>query len=70
MLVVPFVIAFTTPVVVLIVATAGFELLHVPPGVELVNVVVLPVQSVVAPVIGPTGFTVTGIVLMQPAGVV
>ena len=38
MLVVPFVIAFTTPVVVLIVAKEGFELLHVPPGVELVNV--------------------------------
>jgi len=57
----------TTPVELLIVATPVFELPHVPPPeVELPNVNVLPIQTLVPPVMGALAFTVTGLVTKQP----
>lgn len=44
-------------------------LLHVPPGVALDNVVVVPWHMVLKPVIGDIGCTVTVIVAIQPDGV-
>ena len=49
MVVVPDAIAATTPVVSLIVATAVLLLAHLPPVVELVNVVVEPAQILLLP---------------------
>ena len=43
----------TMPVAMLTVATAGVELVHVPPGVLLVSVIVLPSQTADGPDIGP-----------------
>jgi hypothetical protein len=48
----------TSPVVLLIVATAVFSLLHDPPGVELKSVEVDPIFIVVLPVI-PAGIELT-----------
>jgi hypothetical protein len=47
--VVPVDTVVTTPVFASIVATAGVALLHVPPGVVLVNVVLEPKQTAVVP---------------------
>ena len=59
MVVVPAAIPVTTPDE-LMVATVLLLLLHVPPGVAIERVVVLPVQAVVMPVISAptTAFTV------------
>ena len=51
-----------TPVPDTTVAMEVFVQLQVPPGVASLNVVELPWQIVVTPVIGATGFTVTGAV--------
>lgn len=53
-----------------IVATEVFVLFHVPPGVALLNVVVLPAQIDALPVIGASGFTVIVRVAEQPVPVV
>jgi hypothetical protein len=60
---VPGVTPVTAPVVGFTVATPTAPLLHVPPGLELDNTVVYPVQTLVGPVIDATaGFTVTDLV--------
>jgi hypothetical protein len=58
------------PVDELIVATVVLLLLHVPAFTVLLNVVVLPVQTLAGPVMGAYGFTVTTVVARQPAEVV
>jgi hypothetical protein len=70
MVVVPPVSPLTKPVVETILATEGLELLHTPPGVELLSVVVLPWQAEGTPVMGEGIFTVTVVEFTQPAGVV
>ena len=50
------------------VPTAGVELLHAPPGVVLLSVVVSPTHTDVVPVIADgMPFTVTTAVVIQPA---
>jgi hypothetical protein len=50
-----------------IVATAGVALLHVPPAVALLKVVVEPMQTLVVPVMAAgNGLTVTVVVTAQP----
>ena len=44
--------AVTTPLVSPMAATEGLLLVHVPPGVMLLNAVVLPWHKVVVPVMG------------------
>ena len=45
-------------------------LLHAPPGVVLFNVVVRPTHTFIVPVIASgNGFTVTGVVMIQPVAV-
>lgn len=61
MVAVPVATAVTNPVVTPIVATAVLSLVHVPPVVLLLSVVVAPVHIAVVPVIGP-GAAVTVIV--------
>jgi hypothetical protein len=56
----------TTPVPGVIVAMPVFPLLHVPPGVASLSVVVLPTQTVATPVIGAIGFTVMVMVDIHP----
>jgi hypothetical protein len=57
----------TTPVPAITVATEGVALLHVPPAVALLKVVVVPEHRVVVPVIRTGfGFTVTVIVNGAP----
>jgi hypothetical protein len=57
------------PVVAFIEATAEFELLHVPSGVEQLYVSVSSSQIVEAPLIEEgTGLTVTALVVKQPVG--
>jgi hypothetical protein len=59
----------TTPEISPTEAMAGFWLLHMPPGMASLKVVVLPMQMDVAPVIaGGLGLTVIGIVVSQPVG--
>ena len=65
----PLAIPVTTPLIS-IVATAVLELLQVPPGVASFNAVVKPWQTVVVPVTGESGFTVTVVVAKQPPGFV
>ena len=60
----------TTPVPVPIDAIAGLLLLHAPPGVELLNVVLLPWQTAGAPAIGEGIPTDIAVVDRQPAVVV
>ena len=60
-------IPVTTPVV-LTVATAGNELLHVPPAVASARAVVLPAHTAGVPVIAATVFTVSTTVETQPVG--
>lgn len=60
--------AVAMPVVDPIVATVGAPLLHVPPGVGLLSVVVVQKDNV--PVMGASGFTVTVTDAVQPAAVV
>ena len=58
----------TTPPAVMV-ATAGVALLHVPPAVALLKVVVEPAQTVVIPAMATgNGFTVTVAVTRQPLG--
>lgn len=67
MVVVPVVIPVTMPVVAPTVAIAGLALVHAPPGVVVVSVVVLPIHTVPAPPIGEgIAFTVTIAVTVQP----
>ena len=57
----------SNPVAEPMVATDVLLLLHVPPVVASINVVVAPAQIVVAPVIAPgSGFTVIVVVVGQP----
>jgi hypothetical protein len=59
--------AVSSPLVVLIVAIVVSLVLHVPPGVALLYIAVLPSHIWIGPVV-PTGigFTVTGCVEAQP----
>jgi hypothetical protein len=59
-----------SPVVTFAIATVVLLLLHVPPNIALLSVIVVPWHTVVVPVIGATGFTVTVVVAIQPADVV
>lgn len=59
----------TIPVLAPTVAILILELVHVPPGVLLLNVVVWPTHTVNTPVIGEAALTVTALVAVQPAGV-
>jgi len=64
---VPDVTPLTTPVVEPMVATEVLVLLHVPPDVPSVNVVVLPAQTEVVPeIVAGTAFTVTTAIARQP----
>lgn len=60
---VPPAIPVTMPLELPIEAADVLLLLHVPPGTPFVNVLVLPAQKAVAPVIGIVGFTVTVVVV-------
>ncbi len=53
----------------LIVAMAELPLVHTPPAVLLLNVVVLPRHTAGLPVMGVGAFTVTVVVAVQPAAV-
>jgi hypothetical protein len=59
----------TNPVVVMV-ATAVLLLVHVPPGVASDKRVVYPWHTLVIPVIGASGFTVTVTEEIQPPAVV
>lgn len=65
---VPVATAVTRPVVDPIVATAVLLLVHVPPGIELVSVVVLPAHNELSPDIGASALTVTTCVVKHPPG--
>ena len=69
MVVVPAAKADTIPPGLVIVATPVFVLLHVPPVVASLSIVVVPAHILVVPVIGVAGFTVTTAVAEQPAAV-
>ena len=56
---VPEVIPVRMALVAPIVATLVVPLAHVPPVIALLKVVILPMQSVVVPVIGALGLTTT-----------
>lgn len=63
----PAAIPVTTPVLELTVATDVLPLLHVPPLVALLNVVVNPTQVLAMPVLAPGPvLTVTTVVLGHP----
>jgi hypothetical protein len=63
---VPAVTPVTTPPAVMV-ATAGVALLHVPPAVTLLKVVVEPMQTLVVPVMAAgSGLTVTVVVTAHP----
>jgi hypothetical protein len=67
----PALIPVSTPDVPLMVAIAALLLLHVPPGVTSLSVVVAPLHMDVIPVMLPgNGFTVTLCVIRHPAAVV
>lgn len=70
MSVVPFVSAFTNPVDEPMVATAVLLLLHVPPPVASVSVVVLPAHNELRPDMADSGFTVSTTVAKHPPGTV
>lgn len=70
MVVTPFEMPVTIPDVAPIVATVVLLLVHVPPGVASVNAVVNPWHTVVTPVIGAKGYTVTVVTAVQPSDVV
>jgi hypothetical protein len=70
MVVVPLATPVTTPVVKLMVAAAVLVLVHVPPVVLLLSAIVLPWQTIAAPVTGVSRFTITVLVVVQPPGVV
>jgi hypothetical protein len=66
-IVVPTATPISTPVPVPIVAMAALLLLHVPPAVELVSVLVVPTQVVALPAIAPgNSFTVNTAVRKHP----
>lgn len=54
----------------LIVATPVLVLLHAPPGVASLSVTEFPMHTLRGPIIGPSAFTVTTVVVKQPPGVV
>ena len=62
------VIPVTAPLEEFTVAMAVLLLLHVPPPTISLSPVVNPVQTLVTPVIGDSGFTVTNTELGQPVG--
>ena len=68
MLVVPAATPDTMPVVEPIVATPVALLLHVPPAVLLASVIVRPTQTLVAPVIAESAFTVIVFTALQLPG--
>ncbi len=59
-----------TPVDMLTAAIVVLLLLQVPPPARLLNIVALPWQKAVVPVIGKSAFMFTVVVAMQPADVV
>jgi len=68
---VPAVLPVATPVPDTIEATTGLPLVHAPPGVALLSVLVTPSQKVSKPVMGAGGGnTVNVVVVIQPAAVV
>ena len=62
--------ACTVPFAGSIVATLLLLLLHVPPVVASLKIVVMPAHNILLPVIGIIGFTVTVVVTKQPEGIV
>ena len=69
MIAVPPVTPYTVSEVGFIVATAVFPLLHVPPAVMSLSMVVVFAHNEVTPVIARgSGFTVTVLVAMHPVG--
>ena len=71
MIVVPVEIPVIIPLELPIVPTAVLLLLHVPPDIELANVIVLLVQTLPGPLIAPafgSGFTVILAITKQPVG--
>lgn len=67
----PAVLPVATPVPDTIEATTGLPLVHAPPRVALLRVLVTPSQKVSKPVIGAGGgSTVKVVVVIQPAAVV
>jgi hypothetical protein len=70
MVVVPGIIPVTTPVALFTVATAVLLLLHVPPVMALVSVVVVPGHICVSPILVTRVFTVAIIVVNIPGDVV
>ena len=72
MVVVPAVMPVTLPAASTV-PTAGVALTHVPPGVNPVSDMVLPVHTIVGPDIGPADgveLTVTTVEVLQPVGTV
>jgi hypothetical protein len=67
---VPGITPVVTPDVMPTVAMLVALLLHVPPAVVLLNVVVLPAHTVVVPTIEEGKLMVMVVVVAQPAGVV
>lgn len=63
-------IPVTVPVAAPIVATAGTVLVHIPPGVGLVSVVVYPWHTDRLPDMEESKLMVTVMLAVQPAGVV
>ena len=68
--VVPMATPAAMPVPLLIVAVEVLLLVHVPPLMALLSLVVPPTHTIVVPVIGATGFTVTVAYAAHPAGAV
>jgi hypothetical protein len=66
MVVVPTEPLVTTPVDGCMLATPAFVLLHVPPATALLSVVVSPIHTLDAPVIGSSGLTDTTFVATHP----
>ncbi len=67
----PAVLPVATPVPDTIDATTGLPLVHAPPGVALLSVLVTPAQKVNRPVMGAgRGRTVKVVVVIQPVAVV
>ena len=58
----------TRPVVGLIVATAGLPLVHVPPGIAWLKVVVPPWHADKLPVTGLSRLIVSALVVAHPEG--
>ena len=70
MVVVPPETPVTTPVEAVTVATELLLVVHVPPVVALLNVMLLPWHTEAGPVMGVSRVTVSVVVAVQPAPVV